>query len=201
MKCFLPARWYSSIKGNRNSLKNFQISNAFLDELLVQEPVLKRSVENTLSYEARTELSQFKFPADQHQIEESIQDEFGETITATDWKEYNPLEPSINAAGKMAFENALFQKASLIKGVKEKKGDPTLEELKQECDTLWNEAQTGDISRWKTSHSTENLDLFSELNAMNVVKMAIDSNPSLHPSIRQAFAQTISNYCQSEVKK
>ena len=198
MNCTQSLRFFSSGKTSRNALKNFKISTAFLDELLVQEPVLKRSVENSLSFEARTEMSQFKLPVEMHQIEESLQSEFGESFTATDWKEYTPLEPSINAAGKMVYENALFQKASVIKDVKAKKGDPTLEELEAECNLLWSEAQSGDVTRWKASKAANP---FRELSAMDVAQIALDSNASMHPSIRQAFAQTISNYAKSEVKK
>lgn len=172
----------------KNAFEMLEKCSIPLEDLL-KEPVLTNEAENSMTYEQRMEMKDFKLPADTYDIEQSFRSEFNESIKATNWKKYEPLNAAINAAGKLAYEKLLHHKVTTGQIM-------TLEEIEKECDLLYNEIQTGDYSRWMpevTSDELANMD-DSLQKIYKLAKLAIDSNPDIHPDIKRHYLSIIASY-------
>lgn len=172
----------------KNAFEVLERSPIFLEELL-KEPVLTNEAENNMTYEQRTEMKAFKLPADTYDIEQSFKSEFNETIRAANWKEYEPLNASINAAGRLAYEKLLHHKITTGQAM-------SAEEIQKECDLLYEEMQTGDYSRWMPEATLEEMSDIDESlqETYKLAKTSLDSNPDIHPDIKRHYLSVIAGY-------
>ena len=179
---------FTSTSAKGNSLQNIETKRIFLEELL-QEPVLTQSAENNMNFQQRTDMKNYKLPTSVHDIENAFQSEFNQSIKATDWTEYEPLDSSINVAGQLAREYLLNAKIKTGKVLED-------DELEKECAVLYNESQTGDYSRFASCVDSNELDkIESSLQPVYLMaKNALDSNPYLHPSVKHQFLKIIASY-------
>jgi hypothetical protein len=174
-------------------------------EELMQMPILKTE---GLRAEVLAELRDFKVPVSRNQVERSLAYEFGGRIlaTATDWSQFeDPLsgyeeaarciKTTLAALSNRASKPDKMGKYSLINpSIQDifKQGEENEMWIREECEVMLRELQTGDYSRWMDYDKLVDAELTEEQKAMMMPAVEeLGANPTIHPKIKREILSHI----------
>lgn len=167
--------------------------NVILEELFMP-PIFDSAKYDSLPTDLKNKLLEFVPPVQPEQIEESLTAEFDQPIMATNFKDFVSTSASHSTANRMIREVVLHE--HLVS--KYKKEPISLGSVKsfvkEECDAMLNEINTGDYSRHENFKLPSSYKKEHSKDAMETAAHVLRMNPHLHPIIKNTILQTIAKH-------
>lgn len=184
----------SSVKVMNRGVNNEIYSKPMILEELFSAPIFNSSKEESLDTETKKLLREYVPPVLESQVENSLVGEFKEPIVATKFEEYEPLYYSFVNANKIIRETVQHEYLVGKREKKEKIADID-EFIKNECDLMVNEIQSGDYKRYE-EFKPKKLQLKHDYskNAVETAEHILRMNPYIHPIIKTSLIENISKY-------